>query len=83
MWNSPPLRPAKGGFLRPFGCGEFVRDFLMGSGPHGTPTIDPDVGAHQADIFSTTSRRSSSRMWKMPWPGRWRDGSRRTCRLEL
>jgi hypothetical protein len=46
-----PLRPRRGGFLRPFGCGEFVRDFLMGEGPHGSPRIDPEEGAPQAVIF--------------------------------
>jgi hypothetical protein len=46
-----PLRPARGGFLRPFGCGWFIREFLMGNGPYGSPTIDPSVGSPQADIF--------------------------------
>jgi hypothetical protein len=46
-----PLKPARGGFLRPFGCGEFIRGFLMGHGPNGSPRIDPVVGAPQADIF--------------------------------
>jgi hypothetical protein len=46
-----PLRPKRGGFLRPFRCGLFIRDFLLGKGPHGSPKIDPDVGAPQADIF--------------------------------
>ena len=46
-----PLKPKRGGFLRPFGCGLFIRDFLQGKGPHGSPMIDPKVGAPQADIF--------------------------------
>ncbi len=46
-----PLKPARGGFLRPFGCGWFIREFLLGHGPNGSPTIDPNVGAPQADIF--------------------------------
>ncbi len=46
-----PLRPARGGFLRPFGCGWFIREFLSGHGPNGSPRINPDVGAPQADIF--------------------------------
>jgi len=46
-----PLRPKRGGFLRPFGCGWFIREFLLGHGPHGSPTIDPDTGAPQADVF--------------------------------
>jgi hypothetical protein len=45
------LRPVRGGFLRPFGCGEFIRGFLLGYGPNGSPRIDPDIGAPQADIF--------------------------------
>jgi len=45
------LRPKRGGFLRPFNWGLFVRDFLLGLGPHGSPKIDPNVGAPQADIF--------------------------------
>jgi hypothetical protein len=46
-----PLKPKRGGSLRPFGCGQFIGDFLMGYGPYGSPTIDADVGACQADIF--------------------------------
>jgi len=45
-----PLRPARGGFLRPFGCGWFIREFLFGNGPMGSPGIDPDIGAPQTDI---------------------------------
>ena len=45
------LKPARGGFLRPFGCGWFIREFLLGHGANGSPRIDPDVGAPQADIF--------------------------------
>jgi hypothetical protein len=45
------LKPTRGGFLRPFGCGQFIREFLMGYGPYGSSTIDSDVGACQADIF--------------------------------
>ena len=46
-----PLRPARGGFLRPFGCGWFIREFLLGHGPNGSPKIDPEIGRPQADIF--------------------------------
>ena len=42
------LRPKRGGFLRPFGCGQFIYKFLSG---YGSPAIDPSVGAPQADIF--------------------------------
>ncbi|HUV51848.1 MAG TPA: hypothetical protein VMW64_02080 [Dehalococcoidia bacterium] len=45
-----PLKPSRGGFLRPFGCGWFIREFLLGNGPYGSPSIDPEVGAPQADI---------------------------------
>jgi DNA-binding PadR family transcriptional regulator len=45
------LRPTKGGFLRPLGCGIFIRDFLMGKAPFGSPAIDPHGGACQEDIF--------------------------------
>jgi hypothetical protein len=46
-----PLRPKLGGFVRPFGCGLFIRDFLLGNGPHGSMKINPEEGAPQADIF--------------------------------
>ena len=46
-----PLKPTRGGFLRPFGCGWFIREFLSGYSPEGSPVVDPDVGAPQADIF--------------------------------
>lgn len=45
------LKPRRGGFLRPFGCGWFIREFLMGNAPNGSPKVDPDIGAPQADIF--------------------------------
>lgn len=45
------LRPTRGGFLRPFGCGWFIREFLLGNGPNGSPRIDPGVGAPQSVIF--------------------------------
>ena len=45
------LRPIMGGFLRPFGCGWFIREFLFGHGPEGRPKIDPNRGAPQADVF--------------------------------
>ncbi len=44
------LRPNRGGFLRPFGCGWFIREFLLGKGPEGSKVIDPDRGAPQVDI---------------------------------
>jgi len=45
------LRPVRGGFLRPFSCGWFIREFLLGRSPNGSPVMDPYVGAPQADIF--------------------------------
>jgi len=45
------LKPARGGFLRPFGCGWFIREYLLGEGPYDSPKIDPEIGAPQADIF--------------------------------
>ena len=44
------IRPSRGGFLHPFGCGWFIREFLMGKGPEGSKRIDPVRGAAQADI---------------------------------
>jgi len=51
-YDSPELlKPTRGGFLRPFGCGWFIREFLLGHSPNGSPKIDSTVGAPQADIF--------------------------------
>ena len=44
------LMPSRGGFLRPFGCGWFIREFLLGNGPEGSNKIDPQRGSTQADI---------------------------------
>ena len=44
------LRPIRGGFLRPFGAGWFIREFLLGHGPESRPKIDPNRGAPQSDI---------------------------------
>ena len=44
------LRPNKGGFMKPLGCGHFIREFLLGNGPEGSRIIDPEHGAAQADI---------------------------------
>ncbi len=44
------LKPTRGGFLRPFGCGWFIREFLLGNGPEGSKMINPSSGAPQADI---------------------------------
>jgi len=45
------LKPERGGFLRPFGCGWFIREYLMGNSPNGSPVIDRHIGAPQADVF--------------------------------
>ncbi len=45
------LKPERGGFLRQFGCGWFIREFLLGHGPYGSSKIDPSQGGPQADIF--------------------------------
>ncbi len=44
------LAPGRGGFLRPFGCGWFIREFLLGNGPEGSRKVDPRQGSTQADI---------------------------------
>src|ERR1035437_8358220 len=44
------IRPNRGGYLRPFGCGWFVREYLLGKGPEGSNKINPVAGAAQADI---------------------------------
>lgn len=49
--ESELLKPVRGGFLRPFGCGWFVREYLLGRGPEGSSSIDPRVGAPQSYIF--------------------------------
>ena len=42
--------PTRGGFLRPFGCGWFIREFLLGNGPEDAKKIDPQRGSTQSDI---------------------------------
>lgn len=46
-----PLKPKRGGFLRQFGCAWFIREFLAGNAPYGSPIIVPAIGAPQSDIF--------------------------------
>ncbi len=46
------LRPARGGFLRPFGCAQFILEFLKGLGLHGSRRINPTVGSPMVDIFA-------------------------------
>lgn len=45
------LKPRRGGFLRAFGCAWFIREFLLSHGPYGAPSINPEVGSYQAEIF--------------------------------
>jgi hypothetical protein len=45
------LMPIRGGFIKPFGCGWFIREYLLGHGPEGSPKIDSQKGACQEDIF--------------------------------
>ena len=57
------LKPKRGGFLRPFGCGWFIREFLLGNLPSDSSTVDPEIGAPQADIFyqyKMTLRRATA-----------------------
>lgn len=44
------LRPNHGGFLRPFGTGWFIIEFLRGNAPESSKRVDPDVGAPMTDI---------------------------------
>jgi len=45
------LKPSKGGFVRAFGTGWFIREFLIGHGPYDSPRIDQGRGSPQVDIF--------------------------------
>jgi DNA-binding PadR family transcriptional regulator len=44
------VTPPRGGFLRPFGLGWFIREYLAGRGPKGSEKIDPSRGAVIDDI---------------------------------
>lgn len=58
------LKPTRGGFLRPFGCGWFIREFLLGKGPEGSTKIDARRGSTQADInfeYKETLARATAR----------------------
>ncbi len=60
------LRPSRGGFLRPFGCGWFIREFLLGKGPEDSRAIDPQRGATQADInyeYKEALARATAQDW--------------------
>jgi len=45
------LKPQRGGFLRPFGLGWFIKEYLSGNAPYGSPSIDPNTGSTQSTIF--------------------------------
>ena len=52
-----PLRPDRGGYLRPFGTAMFIRDYLMGRGAdYEVEAIDPERGAATTDIHSAYKR---------------------------
>jgi hypothetical protein len=54
---SLPLRPKRGGFLRPFGTGIFIRDYLSGLGPrYGVEAVSPETGAPITDIHKAYKR---------------------------
>ncbi len=45
------LEASQGWFPETFWLWVGIREFLLGNGPEGSPMIDPNVGAPQADIF--------------------------------
>ena len=52
-----PIGPRRGGFLRPFGTGVFIRDYLSGFGPrYGVEAVSPETGAPIADIHRAYKR---------------------------
>ena len=58
------LKPASGGFLRPFGTAWFIIEFLKGSGPEESIRIDPALGAPMADVcfhYKAALHRSHAR----------------------
>lgn len=58
------IKPSRGGFHRPLGCGLFIRQFLLGKGPEGSKIIDPSIGAPQTDIayeYKESLARSTAR----------------------
>ena len=57
-----PLRPARGGFLRPFSTTWFIIEYLKGNGPQGSLKIGPDVGAPQVDIHRAY-KEALHRVW--------------------
>jgi len=44
------LRPAIGGFLRPFGTAWFIIECLKGNAPEGSKRVDPHIGAPMTDV---------------------------------
>ena len=38
-------------YIRPYTAGMFIRDYLLGLGPEGSPRIDPDEGDYTEHIF--------------------------------
>jgi len=57
------IRPARGGYLRPFGTAMFIRDYLMGRGrDYGVEAIDPHRGAPITDVHRSYKRALHSDM---------------------
>jgi len=46
------LRPIIGGSQKPFGCAEFIIEFLKGHGPEGSKKIDLKIGTPMTDIHA-------------------------------
>lgn len=59
------LRPTRGGFLRPFGAGRFIREYLGGNGPEGSERIDASRGAAIDDIKRAAYKPTEG---SMPFP---------------
>jgi len=50
----------------PFGCGWFIREYLLGNGPEGSHAIDSGRGAAQADrIYERELKRVSRKFTHM------------------
>jgi hypothetical protein len=61
-----PLKPLRGGFLRPFGCGWFIREFLLGHGPNGSPSYKMALRSATAYDRATRAEEKSARREKRP-----------------
>jgi hypothetical protein len=62
-WNEETmLRPNRGGFLRPFGLGMFIRAYLSANDTYGACVDDPNRGVPVQDIFFEY-KRALHRSW--------------------